>query len=77
MEYNDDAIALGMDLMKYQDRVEKLLKYKKFYDRVNEMLGEMADALPYLIDDMTPEERDDFIFEVEQKFNELKMEGEL
>lgn len=24
MEYNDDAISLGMDLMKYQDRLEKI-----------------------------------------------------
>lgn len=52
-------------------------KYKKFYDRLNKDLDGMADALFYLIEDMPEDEIYDFKNRVREKYDELKMEGEL
>ena len=53
------------------------MDFSYFYTRLNQDLYGYAAALPYLFEDMTSEEKYEFMLELMNKYHELEMEGEL
>ena len=53
------------------------MDFSYFYTRLNQDLYGYAAALPYLFEDMTREEKYEFMLELMNKYHELEMEGEL
>ena len=50
---------------------------QEFYLRLNRDTNGLTEALPYLIEDMDNNEKYEFLEQLKNKYNELKMEGEL
>ena len=64
-------------MKQYEKGRDKDMDFSYFYSRLNQDLYGYAAALPYLFEDMTSEEKYEFMLELMNKYHELEMEGEL
>lgn len=53
------------------------MRDKEILERLNRDTNGLTEALPYLIEDMDNNEKYEFLEQLMQKYNELKLEGEL